>query len=88
MEKYKDLNKMYPVFRVDICFTSYAMHYVLVGAESKEDLLVHKHDIFTDTDLDYGTGSVDEITDVRVEEVKGLYTDNPYTQLDHYSYYE
>lgn len=82
--------KFYPVFSVDICFTGYAMHYVLIGAESVEDLIAHIHDILTDNDLDYGTGSIDELAyeTSRFEEVKNMYTDKPYVVLDRYSYYE
>ena len=82
--------KFYPVFSVDICFTGYAMHYVLIGAESVEDLIAHIHDILTDNDLDYGTVSVDELAceTSRFEEVKNMYTDKPYIVLDRYSYYE
>ena len=80
--------KMYPVFRVDVCFSGYAMDYSLVGAESAKDLLNHIHDIFSDTDINYGCGSVDDIIETRIEEVKGLYTDKPYTVIDSYSYYE
>lgn len=84
----KQTNKMYPVFRVDICFTGYAINYALIGAESIQDLIAHIHDIFTEDDMDYGYGSVDEITESRIEEVKGLYTNNPYIILDSYAYYE
>ena len=82
--------KFYPVFRIDICFTGYAMHYVLVGAESVNDLIAHIHDILKDDDLDYGMPSVDELASEtsRFEEVKNMYTDKPYTVLDSYSYYE
>ena len=80
--------KMYPVFRVDICFSGYAIDYALIGAESVKDLLNHIHDIFSDDDLNYGLVSVDNITETRIEEVKGLYTDKPYTVIDSYSYYE
>ena len=82
--------KFYPVFSVDICFTGYAMHYVLIGAESVEDLIAHIHDILTDNDLAYGTGSIDELAyeTSRFEEVKNMYTDKPYVVLDRYSYYE
>lgn len=82
--------KFYPVFRIDICFTGYAMHYVLVGAESVDDLIAHIHDILKDDDLDYGMASVDELSSEtsRFEEVKNMYTDKPYTVLDSYSYYE
>lgn len=82
--------KFYPVFRIDVCFTGYAMDYVLVGAESLDDLIAHIHDILTDDDIDYGTASVDELASEtsRFEEVKNMYTDKPYTVLDSYSYYE
>ena len=82
--------KFYPVFSVDICFTGYAMHYVLIGAESVEDLIAHIHDILTDNDLAYGTGSIDELVSEtsRFEEVKNMYTNKPYVVLDRYSYYE
>ena len=86
----KKEKKFYPVFRIDICFTGYAMHYILVGAQSVDDLIAHIHDILTDDDLDYGTASVDELVleTSRFEEVKDTYTDKPYVVLDSYSYYE
>lgn len=86
----KKEKKFYPVFRIDVCFSGYAMDYVLVGAESMDDLIAHIHDILTDDDLDYGTASVDELASEtsRFEEVKNMYTDKPYTVLDSFSYYE
>ena len=86
----KKEKKFYPVFRIDICFTGYAMHYVLVGAESVNDLIAHIHDILKDDDLDYGAESVDELAleTSRFEEVKDMYTDKPYVILDSFSYYE
>lgn len=82
--------KFYSVFRIDICFTGYAMHYILVGAQSVDDLIAHIHDFLTDDDLDYGTESVDELAleTSRFEEVKNMYTDKPYIVLDSFSYYE
>lgn len=80
--------KQYAVFRIDICFTGYAIDYVLVGAESIEDLLAHMHEIFEENEIDYGTTSVDEITSDRIKEVKGLFTNTPYIKLDSYRYYE
>ena len=81
--------KFYPVFRIDICFTGYAMHYILIGAESVNDLIAHIHDILNDDDLDYG-GSIDYLASdtSRFEEVRNMYTDKPYVILDSYSYYE
>lgn len=87
----KKEKKLYPVFRIDVCFMGYAIHYVLVGAESVNDLIAHIHNILTDNDLYcYGIGSVDELASEtsRFEEVKNMYTDKPYTVLDSYSYYE
>jgi len=86
----KKEKKFYPVFRIDVCFSGYAMHYVLVGAESIDDLIAHIHDILTDDDLDYDAASVDYLASEasRFEEVKNMYTDNPYVILDSYSYYE
>lgn len=86
----KKEKKFYQVFRIDICFTGYAMDYVLVGAESVDDLIAHIHDFLTDDDLDYGTESVDELAleTSRFEEVKDMYTDKPYVVLDSFSYYE
>lgn len=85
----KDKKKMYPVFRVDVCFTGYALEYKLIGAESKDDLIAHISDIFTDDDIDCN-GSVKRLVSdtSRFEEVKGLYTDTPYKVLDTYAYYE
>ena len=33
--------KLYQVFSIDICFTSYAIDYVYVGGESIEDIREH-----------------------------------------------
>ncbi|MBQ3416066.1 MAG: hypothetical protein IJH39_12190 [Clostridia bacterium] len=86
----KKEKKFYPVFRMDVCFTGYAMHYILVGAENVGDLIAHIHNFLTDDDLDYGAESVDELAleTSRFEEVKDMYTDKPYVILDSFSYYE
>jgi len=82
--------KVYPVFRIDICFTGYAIHYILVGAASVEDLIDHIHEFLSDNDIDFGCGSVDELVSEtsRFEEVKNMYTDKPYTIIDSYAYFE
>lgn len=83
---------MYPVFRIDICFSSYATDYILVGAKDKDDLIKHLKDVISDNDL-YG-GSIDDIISSeksrfkRIDEIKHMLTDIPYTIIDSYSYYE
>jgi hypothetical protein len=41
--------EFYPVYSVNVCFEDYEMYYVLVGAESEEDLIEHIFDVFPDT---------------------------------------
>ena len=87
-------NKLYPVFCVDVCFTSYAMDYKLIGANSREALIKN---------FDWADGNIDifdeaftfeeamdhiKVEDLRIQQIKGLYTDVPYKVLDSYSYYE
>ena len=82
--------KVYPVFKIDICFSSYAIHYILVGAVSVEDLIDHIHEFLSDNDINFGCGRVDKLVSEtsRFEEVKNMYTDKPYTIIDSYSYVE
>ena len=86
--------ELYPVFRVDVCFASYAMNYKLIGAKSREDLIEN---------FDWADGNIDIFEesftfkeamnhmngeDFRIKQIEGLYTDTPYKILDSYSYYE
>lgn len=92
LSNYKDgvIKKVYPVFRIDICFIDYAIHYILVGAVSVEDLIDHIHEFLTDNDINFSCGRVDKLVSEtsRFEEVKNMYTDKPYTIIDSYSYVE
>ena len=82
----------YPVFSVDVCFTSYAMEYKLIGAKDKEDLLENFD--FKPWLTDYSGGTelqqqLDAIknAEYRIKQIEGLYTDTPYKVLDSYAYY-
>lgn len=86
--------ELYPVFRVNVCFTSYAMDYKLIGAKSRKDLIENfdwadgNIDIFDETFT--FEEAMDDMNgeDFRIEQIEGLYTDTPYKVLDSYSYYE
>lgn len=41
---------MYKVFLIDDCFMTYAMSNVMVGAESRDDLIAHIYDVFPSTE--------------------------------------
>lgn len=83
--------KLYPVFQVDICFSSYALDYQLVGAENVDDLKEHIEEIFGNS------LSKSEIKKIkkpgkndydRIEQIDGLYTKEPYKILTTFAYYE
>lgn len=90
------MKKMYQVFEVDVCFTSYAIDYVLIGAKDKDDLLAHIDDWFDDEKFFSLHAGDDTETlmhliktdEYRVKAVDNLYTDVPYTVLNEFSYWE
>ena len=84
--------KLYPVFRVDVCFTSYAMEYKLIGAKNVKDLRQHIKAILSDAGIIneeelsvLETGKRDSF---RFVKMKNVYTDKPYKILDSFAYYE
>ena len=79
--------KVFPVFCVDICFQSYAMDLILVGAESEDDLIKNLRHILSECYLDNDLDSdrfIEEIieSDYRIQKKANLYTDKPYEILD------
>jgi len=83
--------KLYPVFQVDVCFSSYAMDYELVGAETISDLKEHLNEIFGNS------LTKEEIKKIkhpgqndfnRIKKLDGIYTKEPYKNLTSYGYYE
>lgn len=84
---------MYKVFCIDICFACYAQNYILVGGNSKADVIEHLEEIVENSgnDISYLYEVIDDISNIgigRVEEVKNLYTDKPYIVLKNFAYYE
>ena len=83
--------KIYPVFEVDTCFSSYAMDYSLVGAENISDLKEHLNDIFGDS---LSKPQIKKIKHPgqgdfsRIKKIDGLYTKEPYKILTTYGYAE
>lgn len=90
----KKEKKFYPVFRIDACFTGYAMEDVYIGAVDKDDLVNHLKDILTGfwgknnptNDDEYIKEIIEE--DYRIKEVEHMFTDNPYIIIESCSYYE
>lgn len=90
------MKNKYQVFEVDVCFTSYAIDYVLMGAKDKDDLLAHIDDWYDEEFLNFTSHIEDaetlahliKIDEHRVKAVDNLYTDVPYTVLNRFSYYE
>jgi secreted Zn-dependent insulinase-like peptidase len=79
--------ELYQVFEVDTCFSSWAMGYCLVGAESLEDLKAHAAEIFKGVLNARQRKSLFK-EEYRVNEIKGVYTETPYQILERYSYVE
>ena len=77
--------KVFPVFSVDVCFDSWAMDQVLVGAESEEDLFKNLKPIVR---YKKDRIKISKERDWRITKVPNLYTDKPYTVLDRYAYFE
>ena len=48
----KKNRELYNIYSIDVCFESYAMDEVLVGAKSKKDLIAHIKDVFPDEDYE------------------------------------
>ena len=77
-------NKLFPVFVVNVCFSSWSMDEILVGAEDENDLIknlksvVHKDDV----------KKIKKEKSWRIRKVPNLYTDSPYVILDRYAYFE
>lgn len=87
------MKNMYKVYRIDICFTCYARNYILVGGNSKADVIEHLEEIVENSgnDIDYLYEEIDSLLNIgigRVEKVKNLYTDKPYIVLENFAYYE
>lgn len=90
------MKKMYQVFEVSVCFTSYAIDYVLIGAKDKDDLLAHIDDWYDDEEffsLRPGEDAETLMNLIKTNEhvvkaIDNLYTDVPYTVLNRFSYYE
>lgn len=87
--------ELYPVFSVDVCFASYAIDWILVGAKSKKDLIDNLDwndgviEIFeTFGSFDDAMRQIEEGDYHRIKQIEGLYTDTPYKILDRCSYYE
>ena len=107
--------EFYPVYSVNVCFEDYEMYYVLVGAESEEDLIEHIFDVFPDTVRPLNENDLWALKDDeqvqkkllgsnanstitvqlkalcdkkyhRIEEVKGMFTFEPYKILTSYSH--
>ena len=71
--------KYYPLFSVDTCESEWAMGYVLIGAESPEDLIKH----WKQTGEHRPKGLKDRIT-----AIPDAFTTTPYKVIDRYGYYE
>lgn len=77
--------KVFPVFSVDVCFDSYAMDQVLVGAESVDDLIKNLKPIVR---YKREVNKISKERETRIVKIPNLYTDKPYTVLDRYAYFE
>ena len=78
---------MVPVFELDTYFDTYGMQYLLVGAESREDIVSHLSEIFGD-DYDEDAAKRLKREKWRIKKVEGLFTDTPYKILTGYTYIE
>ena len=84
---------MYNVFSVDICFHEYEADYIIIGAESKEDLKNHWNEICKENGLKFKKSEIKEIFKdeeywSRVEKIDHLFTDTPYVRLTSFGYIE
>lgn len=91
--------KKYPVFEIDTYFSTYGMEYHLVGAESIDDLREHLEEIFKE--YGFNSSQFKQLKGVecendddcclncdRIQQIPGLYTDEPYKILTSYGYSE
>ena len=81
----------YQVYEVDVCFSSYAIGYKLIGAKDESDLKSHIKDILGETLTERELSEIISPEDEdypRIKEIKGLLTDKPYEVLTSYAYYE
>ena len=76
--------KVFPVFSVNVCFDSWAMDQILVGAESIDDLVINLNSIVHKDDAK----KIKKERAWRIVKIPSLYTDCPYVILDRYSYFE
>lgn len=79
------MKKYYPVFSIDICFDSYASNEILVGAESKKDLINHLNDFIK---LKKHVKQIIKDNEWRIKEIPNLFTNKIYSILDSYAYFE
>ena len=77
---------MYPVYELDLYFSDWGMHNVLIGAKSKQDLRRH----LSPDDLGLTKREYNELwkKSWRVRKVDELFTDKPYVRLCTYYYSE
>ena len=77
---------MYPVYELDVYFSDWGIHNVLVGAENKEDLRNH----ITCKQLGLTKSQFNKLwrESWRVKKINGLFTDTPYAVLSSYYYSE
>lgn len=81
----------YKVYEVDVCFSSYALEYKLIGTKDENDLKSHIKDILEETLTERQLSEIIAPKDEyypRITEIKGLFTDKPYKVLTSYAYYE
>ena len=68
----KKNRELYNIYSIDVCFESYAMDEVLVGAKSKKDLIAHIKDVFPDEDYEiqeYDVGEDGEYPNNKVGDI-------------------
>ena len=78
--------ELYNIYSIDVCFESYAMDEVLVGAKSKDDLIEHIKDVFPDSDYeiqDYDIGTFGEYPDNKVGDIVKIpqYTEEQFNEI-------
>ena len=61
--------KLYQVFSIDVCLTSYAIDYIYVGGESIEDIKNHFKDIFPDEEIEVCEYIKDEYPDNEIGDI-------------------
>ena len=79
------MEKMYKVYSVDTCFDSYAIDYILVGAEDEEDLISHLDKVVEDKKK---CKRIIKEKEWRIKEIERLFTDRPHEVLACYGYIE